>query len=312
MTDAPIKVSADNFARAETDRMFAGLAAQAGSNHWRHNRAPASLDDQTVIRMNRDTLYSFAVVDISNGATLIVPDHGDRYLSVMIVNEDHYINRVIRDQGEYRLTAEEYDTDWVLVAARILVDPTDPADVAAVNALQDQLGLAVDSSSQFVPPDYDKASLDATRDALLDLSSGLETFARGFGRRDEVDPVRHLIGSASGWGGLPDKEASYQSVEPNLPVGDYDLIVGDVPVDAFWSVTVYNHEGYLESDTGVTTVNSVTGVRNPDGTVTIHFGSGDAPNTIPIMDGWNYTVRMYRPRAEILNGSWTFPAIART
>jgi hypothetical protein len=23
--------------------------------------------------------------------------------------------------------------------------------------------------------------------------------------------------------------------------------------------------------------------------------------------GWNYTVRLYRPRAEILDGTWTFP-----
>ena len=23
--------------------------------------------------------------------------------------------------------------------------------------------------------------------------------------------------------------------------------------------------------------------------------------------GWNYIVRLYRPRAEILNGKWTFP-----
>ena len=311
MTDAPIKVSADNFARAETDRMFAGLGAASGSNRWTHHRAPVPLDDQTVIRTNRDTLYSFAIVDISNGATVTIPDHGDRYLSVMIVNEDHYINRVLRDPGEYHLTRAEYDTDWVLVASRILVDPTDPEDVAAVNALQDQLGLEVNSTRQFASPDYDKGSFDATRDALLELSRGLDSFSHGFGRRDQVDPVKHLIGSASGWGGLPDDEASYQSVEPQLPVGEYDLIVGDVPVDAFWSVTVYNKAGFLESDTGVTTVNSVTAVRNADGTVTIHFGSGDAPNTIPIMDGWNYAVRMYRPRAEILDGSWKFPAIMR-
>jgi hypothetical protein len=25
------------------------------------------------------------------------------------------------------------------------------------------------------------------------------------------------------------------------------------------------------------------------------------------MTGWNYMVRLYRPRAEILNGTWKFP-----
>src|SRR5207245_6106615 len=30
-------------------------------------------------------------------------------------------------------------------------------------------------------------------------------------------------------------------------------------------------------------------------------------NCLPTMPGWNYMVRLYRPRAEILNGTWTFP-----
>jgi hypothetical protein len=28
---------------------------------------------------------------------------------------------------------------------------------------------------------------------------------------------------------------------------------------------------------------------------------------IPFTPGWNYTVRLYRPRKEILDGSWKFP-----
>src|SRR6476646_7795085 len=103
------KVNADNFAVAETHRMMAGLQRDAGGvNQFSHNRKPAAIDKQTVIRMNRDTLYSFAVVDISAGATLTVPDSGERYLSVMIVNEDHYINRVFHDAGRYDLTIEEF------------------------------------------------------------------------------------------------------------------------------------------------------------------------------------------------------------
>ncbi len=69
------RVNADNFARAETHRMMADLQRDAGGiNRFRHNRAPASVEEQTVIRMNRDTLYSFAVVDVSAGATLTIPD----------------------------------------------------------------------------------------------------------------------------------------------------------------------------------------------------------------------------------------------
>ena len=57
-------------------------------------------------------------------------------------------------------------------------------------------------------------------------------------------------------------------------------------------------------------VNNVTANKNEDGSVTVHFGGDDdRPNLLPIMDGWNYTVRMYRPRPEVLEGSWTFPEI---
>ncbi len=74
-----VPVTIENFTRAETDRMFAALQAEAGGvNRLRHNRTPTPIDHQPVIRMNRDTLYSSAVVDISKGATVTIPDGGSR------------------------------------------------------------------------------------------------------------------------------------------------------------------------------------------------------------------------------------------
>ena len=122
---AGVKVNVDNFARAETDRMFSALQRDAGElNRWHHSRVPTPLDHQTVIRMNRDTLYSMAVVDISAGATITIPDADDRYASVMIVNQDHYIDRIFHQPGEHELTVDDFDTPHVLAAARVLVDPT--------------------------------------------------------------------------------------------------------------------------------------------------------------------------------------------
>jgi hypothetical protein len=310
MSDTPVNVT--NFARAETDRMFAAIQAQAGGvNQFFHYRAPTPVEQQTVIRMNRDTLYSGAIVDISAGATLVIPDAGRRYVSVMIVNQDHYINNVLHDQGKYDLTVDEFGTPYVLVAARVLVDPADPADVAAVNALQDQFGLQASSARPFVMPAYDQASFDVTRTALLELAKGLPGFEHAFGAAGDVDPVRHLIGTAAGWGGLPDREAIYVNVDPGLPVGEYQLTVRDVPVDGFWSISLYNPAGYFEpNDRGAYTINNLTADHAEDGSVTVSFGRcGDGrANCLPIMDGWNYLVRLYQPRDEILNGTWTFPA----
>ena len=309
-----IKVNVDNFARAETHRMMGALQRDAGGvNRFRHNRAPASVDEQTVIRMNRDTLYSFAVVDVSAGARLTVPDAAGRYLSVMAVDEDHYINRVLHDPGTHELTAAELGSPYVVLAARTLVDPHDPDDLAAVTALQDRLVLEVAGDRTFVPPDYDTASLDRTRRALLALAADMTSFERSFGRREHVDPVHHLIGTAAGWGGLPDAEATYVGVSPGLPVGEYELTVGaDVPVDGFWSISVYNADGFFEpNERGAYSVNNITAAHNDDGSVTVRFGGDGDParNSLPITEGWNYLVRLYRPRPEILSGAWSFPTL---
>lgn len=132
-----------------------------------------------------------------------------------------------------------------------------------------------------------------------------------FGKKEDVDPVRHLLGTAWGWDGLPEKEAYYLNVDANLAVGACQLTVSGVPVDAFWSVSLYNKDGYFESNKQNTcSVNSLTGTPNKDDSFTIHFGGDpESVNYLPITDVWNYAVRFYKPRKAILDGSWTFPGV---
>lgn len=54
--DSMVPVTVDNFVRAESDNYLATNAKRAGLGKLSHNREPASIDDQTVIRLNRDTL----------------------------------------------------------------------------------------------------------------------------------------------------------------------------------------------------------------------------------------------------------------
>ena len=306
-------VNVDSFIRAETAFQFdRTLQLSGGVNKWVHLRQPTPLDKQSVIRMNRDTLYSAAIVDISKGATLTMPEVGERYMSLMIINEDHYVNKVLHAPGSYKLTMEAFDTPYVSITARTLVDASDPEDVKKVNALQDGLKIDAAAAKPYAHPDYDKERYQTTYDALLVLGRGVPDAKRTFGKKEDVDPVRHLLATAWGWGGLPEHEAFYLNVEPNLPVGAYRIDVKDVPVRAFWSVTVYNADGYIaHNELGHYSFNSVTSKKNRDGSVTIHFGSCDdgRVNCIPITKGWNYTVRLYEPEKQILDGSWTFPAL---
>ncbi len=308
-----IHVNIDNFARAETALMFQRLVGDAGGvNTWIHFREPTSLDHQPIIRQNRDTLYSAGIVDVSKGGTLTLPDAGERYLSAMIINEHHYVPVVFHGAGTHELSRDEIGTDHALVAVRILVDPGDAADVAQVNQLQDELSLSLKSSRPYLCAEYDEVSHTTTRNALLTLAAGLADFRRAFGAADAVDPMRHLVGTAAGWGGLPETEAQHITVNPRLPVSEYRLRMVDVPVDAFWSISLYNAYGYFEpNDLGVNTINSIAATPESDGSVIVHFGIRGAgkPNFLPIMEGWNFLIRLYRPRPEALDGTWQPPAI---
>ena len=309
-----IPVTIDNFARVASDIEFDKYVTLAGGiNRFYHFRKPTPVDNQPTIRMNRDTLYSTAVIDISEGATLMLPDAGDRYMSAMVYNQDHYVNAVYHGGGTYQLEVETFDTPFVIVFMRTLVDASDPEDVEAVNALQDQMRVEAVSAAPFVLPNYDEERYEALVKELNDLLPFVGEFTGIFGSRDTVNPVRHLLGTGVGWGGLPDQEAQYPSFSPDLPVGEYRIDVpADVPVGAFWSLSLYNAAGFFEpNDLDAYNINSVTGTRNDDGTMTIHLGGCDdgRVNCLPIMDGWNYVVRLYRPGPEVLDGNWTFPEV---
>lgn len=306
-------VTIDNFGRAESDLYFGSMVKDGGLGKFLHRREPAAIDNQTVIRLNRDTLYSSAIFDLDAGpVTITLPDAGGRFMSMEVINQDHYVPEVVYGAGSYMLDRQKAGTRYVAIAIRTLVDPTQPEDVKKVHALQDAIKVEQASQGNFEIPDWDQASQKKVRDALLVLGSTMPDFRKAFGSKDAVDPVRHLIGTATAWGGNPDKDAIYLNVTPadNDGTTVYMLAVKDVPVDGFWSVSLYNAQGYYEkNDYDAYSVNSVMAKKSEDGSTIIQFGGcdGKIPNCLPIMKGWNYTVRLYRPRPEILDGSWAFP-----
>jgi hypothetical protein len=277
-----------------------------------HHREPGNADNQKVVRDNPNVLGSVAVFDLDAGpVTLTLPDAGDRFLSLMVTDEDHYTTTTY-DAGEHVLTREKIGTRYAFVAIRILVDPTDPDDVAAVQALQDAIGVEQPGGpGTFEIPDWDADSQNKVRSALIALGDTLKGSNRMFGTREQVDPVRHLIGTAIGWGGNNEHDAYYAFKVPERNDGEtaYAVTFRDLPIDSWWGVSVYNAEGYFEkNDRDIYTINSINAVANDDGSFTVRFGGDDsAPNCLPIFPGWNYAVRLYKPRQEVIDGSWTFP-----
>lgn len=309
-----IPVTADNFPRAETDLYFNTTVRQSGFGKYYNYRELMPIDHQTVVRANRDTLYAAAVFDLDAGpVTITLPDAGKRFMSMQVFDQDEYTPMVVYGKGSYTLTREKIGTRYTMTGLRILVNPDDPKDVDEVHGLQDAVKVTQKSPGTWEMPKWDKASQDKVRSALLILASTLPDMKHAFGPKGQVDPVRYLIGSASAWGGNPDKDAIYLNVTPKQNDGKtvYKLHVDkNVPVDGFWSISLYNAKGYFEQNSyNAYTLNNLTAAKGADGSVDIQFGGcdGKIPNCLPIMTGWNYIVRLYRPRPEILNGKWKFP-----
>ena len=305
-----VKVTVFNFVRAETDMTLARYAAQGAFGKFFHIRQPVPIDRQDVIRMNRDTIYSAGIFDLTEPVTITKPESG-RFQSMMIINQDHSIFPAEHGSGSFTLTKEKIGTRYMFVVFRTFVNAEDPNDIKEANALQDQLKFEQADPGSFEIPNWDKKSLGKIRDALNVLSSDITDSKGFFGDKSKLNPIKHLLGTAYGWGGNPKEAAIYDNFVPEQNDGTvpYTVTVKDVPVDGFWSITVYNAKGFMEkNDQGVYSYNNVTASPNDDGSFTINFG-GDpkTQNYIPAPKGWNCLIRMYQPRQEIINGTWSFP-----
>ena len=291
---------------------FAGFIKEGALGKFFHHRELPV--ENTGVRPNRYTLYSYAVFDLDAGpVTITLPQAGKRFMSMMMVDQDHYVRGVFYGAGSHTFSRKDIGTRYLFAAVRTFVDPASPQDLKQAHALQDATKISEKSPGKLEVPNWDATSQKKVRDALLVLNEASPDLTRSFGARGQVDPVRRLIATASLWGGNPDKDAIYLNVTPTKNDGTtvYKLTVpARVPVDAFWSVIVYDATGHLKkNDLNTYSLNSITARRSADGSVAVQFGGCDGKilNCLPTMPGWNYTVRLYRPRAEILNGKWKFP-----
>ena len=309
-----VPVTIANYVRAESDVQIKGYAEKAGGvGKILHLREPYSVENQTTIRGNRDTLYSMVVFDLSTPVTITKPDSPDRFQSLLVISQDHFMPVLKHGGGEVTLTMDSVGTRYVLALFRTFADPNDPEDMKAAHALQDRIKIEQATPGTLELPDWDMESFEQTRKALNVLADKLPDLSDGFGKKGQVDPIIHLMASSYGWGGNPPRGAKYVGMVPEKNDGKtaYTLTMPkDVPVQGFWSVTVYNKDGFFTpNELNAYSVNNVTGKKNDDGSMTIHFG-GDSSvsNFLPITEGWNYVVRLYLPGTAAIEGDWNPPA----
>jgi hypothetical protein len=306
-----VPATADNYVRAESDfqmKVYVENLKNFGKFH--HYRKPYDVDNQVTVRGNRDTLYSFGVFDLTSPLTITLPDPKGRYQSLMAISQDHSISSVYGPK-KGTLTQEKIGTRYVFLVIRTFMDPNDEQDLKEAHRLQDTVGVEQAGIGEFKVPNWKQEEVEQMRETINVVASTATDSSKMFGKKEKLDPVYWMLGAALGWGGLPAEAATYVNVVPEKNDGKtpYTLTVKDVPVDAFWSVTLYDDKGWMPVNKyNAYSFNNVTSKKNEDGSITIHFG-GDPkqPNFLPIVPGWNYIIRLYQPKKEILDGTWTFP-----
>ena len=309
-------VTDENYALAETEVIFSDyakrIAAATNSNGvgmFLHLRTGADPKDRTVMRINFDTVYSTAIVDLTEDAVLTMPETNGRYQSAWIITDEHYNPMAFVEPGTYTLTQENVGRRYATIAMRTQANTADPADLAIANALQEQLNLEQKDRGSYVASNkWDMEEILAMRAKYQEIGKqeGITSEAM-FGKKGEVPLKEHNVGTASGWGGLTADRAVYpfyypENAEPQT------LTLKEVPAKAFWSITVYDAEGYPQGE--IYNINSQFAVRNEDDSVTVHFGGDEnAANYMDIFEGWNIVLRIYEPSEAYFNGEWVQPEL---
>ena len=299
--------TAENYPTLETARQLLIAQERAAVNEFTHNRKLTPTDEQPVVRMNRDSYYSFAVVDVSAGASLTIPPVPEgKYVSVQPVTMDHRIQPMSYGSGTFEL-GTHFGSHMYLI---IRLDST--LSQAEASAIQDGMSIAATSSQPFTAPPVNKESFEAVelalRKKLMDLIAldggnvvtGMFT-APTDDSRGLYDFDKYTVGAAVGWGGAQLRDNLYES-SPNFPAeGCYSATFEDPGNGAFWSVTVYDQNGFMFDD--IANMSSDFATANEDGTLTVNMGCGDdAINNMPIVNEtgvFNFIVRHYMPSDRV-------------
>ena len=112
--------------------------------------------------------------DLDAGPVKItLPNPGKRFMSMMVVNEDHYVYEVDYGAGNYNFTKSEVGTRYVLMGLRTFADPANPQDLKEAHALQDAVTVKQRVAGRFEMPNWDPVTQNKMRDALLVMNASL-------------------------------------------------------------------------------------------------------------------------------------------
>ena len=301
--------------------------------------------EDKVVRMNNDTFYKMAFVDLEEGPVVLTSttSSDDRFSSFQLMDDRNLNYRnVIRPRGEYTLyqgekpekirgEAIEVPSRLSVVIVRVEVKSKDDAkDVGAAKEIFEGIGIEGPKIAEFPALDLlsgfdEEVQQEANRrlDETFQQTPFRQTVAGPGDVPDKVSYLRFAAGTRGGWGGPVTSHSSYETIffgadgeKLDGSRGTYTVTTQEPPVDAFWSLTVYDTErgGYLHPNKDDRYhINNTSAVKNEDGTVTFLFKQScgaDDRNCLEVPPReFDIVARCYLPHAEIRSGEWTLPRI---
>lgn len=303
------------FQQAEQDTVLAGFQHVAGINNFMHWDGLTKAHNRWVVSVNNDTIYSMATVNASEGFSVKIPDVGDRFLSMMVMDQNHTFASYTYGGGTFTWSADDIDTDFVVVGLRIGTDGTDADAKYVANNIQAKASIIAKADAPFTPaqPDIDRKQVAALREALVELERS--------GQVSTGDTVKYDIRDVSDWeawtvamaaqlGLTPDDTAMYHVFAGGNSEGRtcYEAHFPKIPAKEFFSLTLYDADKYLMSNE-YNIISSLTPdfISNKDGSFDVIFGDFSC-QSIAIergvnfgftpYDGWSGLLRAYTPDVE--------------
>jgi hypothetical protein len=303
--------------------------------------------EDDVVRSNNDTVYRMAWVYLGEGPVILESaSPSEKRFTSFQLQDDRNANyrNIIQPAGRYTLyfgerpetiSGEAVEVPSLLSAVIVRIEvknKNDPADLDDALAVFDGITIQGPIISQFpvvnVLSGFDEqvaAEADKRMQETKKTVPYREMIA-GPGQEPgkDVSYLNFATGTKEGWGGPATSHSAYESMYTDDTgatlegsAGEYELVTEEPPVNAFWSVTVYDSTtGRLHpNDADRYHINNTTAIRDESGTFTFHFKMSCKQadqNCLEVPAGpFDVAARYYLPEPEIMKGEWTMPHPAR-
>jgi hypothetical protein len=308
-TPADFNVSDFAYKVSETDFNINRSLAKAPINEWAHQEDVSYVKTQQVIRENQDVIYSSAVVDVSQGATISLPK-GKTYQVIQIIDMQNYTVKTLYPGESITLTPDNLTYgNYVYLNMRTRKKSLDQAGLDDAHKRQREAIIQAKSAIPYTSPDIviPLKKMEEIRTVLIDdMKKGLlKNTSDVMGTPYNTDPQGHIYATAYGWGGLPIEDAGYLDLVNNTKMENGICLPSKItfkPADlnyekgGFWSITTYNLEGWLAEDKA--SISNSTAVPNEDGTYTIHFNNPNEKNNVNTPSPFAALLRSYVPQSK--------------